>query len=381
MVNFSTKLSSALGDKTAKPMEKALGLRTVGDLLRHYPRRYAEIGHPTDLSGLRVGQYATVLAEVVEARVIPFRNDRRRSRTEVVVTDGTDQLTLTFFQKPWLVKQLTHERSGLFSGEVGSFNGRLQLTNPDFELLESDGDVAASRLARGVLPIYAASAKVPSWSIEKSVAMCLDTLDDVPDVLPTELRSARRYPAVRDALESIHRPHGIAEAMLARDRFRFEEAFVVQTVFAQRRHALREQHSTIRAAVDGGLRERFSAALPFTLTNGQTAVLDEIAADLSQSRPMHRLLQGEVGSGKTIVALLAMLQVVDAGGQTALLAPTEVLAAQHHRSITALLGDLAKGGMLGGADGATRVRLLTGSMGAKARNESLLDAASGEAGI
>ncbi|MGB9013098.1 MAG: ATP-dependent DNA helicase RecG [Aeromicrobium sp.] len=381
MVTMSTRLSSAVGDKTAKPMEKALGLRTVEDLLRHYPRRYAEIGSPTDLSALQVGQYATVLAEVVSAKVIPFRNQPRRSRTEVVVTDGKQQLTLTFFQQPWLPKQMTPGRTGLFSGEVGSFNHQLQLTHPAHDLIEDEGDVAASRLARGVLPIYAASAKVPSWSIERAVAMCLDTVDAMPDALPQHLRSAHRFPDAGESFESIHRPHTIAEAMLARDRFRFEEAFVVQAVFAQRRHALGEQHSATRAPVEAGLRERFAAALPFELTDGQRAVLEEIATDLSRSRPMHRLLQGEVGSGKTIVAMLAMLQVIDAGGQAALLAPTEVLASQHHRSITAHLGDLAKGGMLGGADGATRVRLLTGSMGAKARTESLLDAASGEAGI
>ena len=381
MVTMSTKLASAVGDKTAKPMEKALGLRTVEDLLRHYPRRYAEIGSPTDLSALRVGQYATVLAEVVSAKVIPFRNQPRRSRTEVVVTDGKQQLTLTFFQQPWLPKQMTPGRTGLFSGEVGSFNHQLQLTNPAHDLIEDEGDMAASRLARGVLPIYAASAKLPSWSIERAVAMCLDTVEAIPDALPMALRSSEGFPAAREAFESIHRPRTIAEAMLARDRFRFEEAFVVQAVFAQRRHALAEQHSATRAPIEAGLRERFAAALPFDLTAGQRLVLDEIATDLSRSRPMHRLLQGEVGSGKTIVALLAMLQVIDAGGQAALLAPTEVLASQHHRSITAHLGDLAKGGMLGGADGATRVRLLTGSMGAKARKESLLDAASGEAGI
>ena len=380
-VQLSTRLSSAVGDRTATALDKALGLRTVDDLLRHYPRRYAEIGQPTELSSLRVGQHVTVLAEVVSASVHPFRNDRRRSRTEVVVTDGTGRLSLTFFQKPWLPRTMLPGSTGLFSGEVGQFNGQLQLTNPDFDMLTDEGDASASRLARGVLPIYAATAKVASWSIERSVAMCLDSMDDLDDPLPESVRREHRHPALRDAFESVHRPRSVAEAMAARHRFRFEEAFVVQTVFAQRRHALDQREADTRAAVDGGLRDHFAAALPFELTAGQQAVASEIAADLSRTRPMHRLLQGEVGSGKTIVALLAMLQVVDAGAQAALLAPTEVLAAQHHRSITAQLGDLAKGGMLGGADGATRVRLLTGSMGAKARNASLLDAASGEAGI
>jgi ATP-dependent DNA helicase RecG len=186
---------------------------------------------------------------------------------------------------------------------------------------------------------------------------------------------------MRGSLEAIHRPRNRQDYERARARFRFEEAFVIQTVFAIRRAEFESEAATSRPEKPGGLRERFEQRLPFELTAGQEEVIAEITRDLSASHPMHRLLQGEVGSGKTVVALLAMLQTVDAGGQAAMLAPTEVLAAQHYRAITAMLGDLAKGGMLGGADGATRVRLLTGSLGAKARNESLLDTASGEAGI
>jgi len=362
-----------------KKLEK-LGIHTVGDLVRHYPRRYVEIGKPTDLSELRPGHHVTVLADVVSAQVIPFRNDRRKSRTEVVVTDGTSRINLTFFNQPWLPKQLKPGVQALFAGEVGVFNNQLQLASPQFDPVTGD-DVSDSLLSRGVLPIYPATAKLNSWNVAKAVGQALDVLDRVPEPLPADVVKQRRIPGAAEALESIHRPRTIAEAMKARDRFRFEEAFVVQTVFAQRRHEAAEQTSAPRAFIPGGLRERFEAQLPFTLTAGQQTVVDEISDDLAGTRPMHRLLQGEVGSGKTIVALLAMLQVVDAGGQCALLAPTEVLAAQHHRSITNLLGDLAAGGMLGGADGATRVRLLTGSMGAAGRKESLLDAASGEAGI
>jgi len=362
-----------------KKLEK-LGIHTVGDLVRHYPRRYVEIGKPTDLSALRPGQYVTVLADVVSAQVVPFKYDRRKSRTEVIVTDGTSRLNLTFFNQPWLPKQLKPGVQALFAGEVGVFNNQLQLASPQFDPVTGD-DVSESLLSRGVLPIYPATAKLNSWNVAKAVGQALDVLDRVPEPLPADVLKERRIPGAADALESIHRPHTIGEAMKARDRFRFEEAFVVQTVFAQRRHEAADQTSTPRAFVPGGLRERFEAQLPFTLTTGQQTIVDEISDDLAGTRPMHRLLQGEVGSGKTIVALLAMLQVVDAGGQCALLAPTEVLAAQHHRSITNLLGDLAAGGMLGGADGATRVRLLTGSMSAAGRKESLLDAASGEAGI
>ncbi|MRJ77967.1 ATP-dependent DNA helicase RecG [Aeromicrobium sp. SMF47] len=382
MVDLTTKLVNVLGDKTATPLAKAFDMHVVGDLLRHYPRRYVELGKPTNLSDLRVGQHATVLARVVEAKNYSFGPGGKRTRTEVIVTDDSGaRLSLTFFQQRWLQDRMKPGKMCLFSGEVGQFNGRLQLTHPDYDLFDEDGDTAASRLSRGVLPIYRATAKIPTWKLESFIALCLDSLDEVDDPLPEQVRTAHGFAGTRAALESIHRPHTMGEAVTARARFRFEEAFIVQTVFAQRRHALEDDRAAARPAVDGGLRTRFEQQLPFTLTAGQRAVVEEVGADLARTHPMHRLLQGEVGSGKTVVALMAMLQVVDAGGQAALLAPTEVLASQHFRGITALLGDLAKGGMLGGADGATRVRLLTGSMGAKARNEALLDAASGEAGI
>ena len=382
MVDLDTRLRSVLGDKTAKALESAFDMKTVDDLLRHYPRRYADIGQLTDLSDLRVGQHVTIMARVVSAKNYAFRNQPRKTRTEVVVTDGTGRLTLTFFQQAWRLKTLTEGTVGLFAGEVGEYRGALQLTHPDFEPVDGTGEISEdSRLGRGIIPIYPASAKVASWRIEQSVAISLDGLAPLDDPVPDDVRSARGLPGVAEAFEEIHRPRAKEQWQRARDRFRFEEAFVLQTVFAQRRHALERDPATARPTVAGGLRERFAERLPFVLTAGQEEVADVIGADLTRTHPMHRLLQGEVGSGKTVVALLAMLQVVDAGGQAALLAPTEVLASQHHRAITELLGDLAQGGMLGGADGATRVQLLTGSLGAKARKQALEDAASGDAGI
>ena len=378
----STRLRSVVGDKTAKALASAFEMSTVDDLLRHYPRRYADIGQLTDLSDLRVGQHVTIMAQVVSAKNYSFGPGGRRTRTEVVVTDGTGRLTLTFFQQGWRLKTMTEGKVGLFAGEVGEFRGSLQLTHPDFEPVDGSGEISEdSRLGRGIIPIYRATSKIASWRIEQSVALCLDGLAELDDPLPDDVRSRRGLSDVRTALEEIHRPREKEQWQRARDRFRFEEAFVLQTVFAQRRHALEHDPATARPAVDGGLRERFADRLPFVLTDGQQEIAAAIGDDLARTHPMHRLLQGEVGSGKTVVALLAMLQVVDAGGQAALLAPTEVLASQHHRAITGLLGDLAQGGMLGGAEGATRVQLLTGSLGAKARKEALEDAASGEAGI
>jgi ATP-dependent DNA helicase RecG len=271
---------------------------------------------------------------------------------------------------------------GLFAGTVGEFRGNLQLTHPLFEPIEEgEGPKENSRLARGIIAIYPASAAVTSVTLARCVGLVLDTLDVPDDPLPAEVRTPRNLPDIATAFEHIHRPRSAEQWRLARDRFRFEEAFLLQTVFARRRLALEHDPAVARPPLEGGLRDRFLDRLPFRLTAGQEAVLDDISRDLAQSHPMHRLLQGEVGSGKTVVALLAMLQVVDAGGQAALLAPTEVLAAQHQRVVATMLGDLAQSGMLGGADDATRVRLLTGSMGAKARNETLLDIASGAAGI
>ena len=384
MTSPDTRLRNVVGDRTAKKLETAFGMTTVDDLLRHYPRRYVSLGQLSDLSELVVGQYATVQARVENVKSYSYpsrrRPGKRDSRTEIVITDGTGRLTATFFNQTWRAEQLSEGTVGLFAGTVGEFKGKPQLTHPLFEPVDEGSD-GSGRVARGIIPIYPASAAVSSFALEKCVATALDTLEVPDDALPDAVRHARDLPDFATALEHIHRPRSPEQWRSARDRFRFEEAFLLQTVFARRRRALEHDPAVARPPQAGGLRERFLKRLPFDLTAGQQAVLDEIGDDLAQSHPMHRLLQGEVGSGKTVVALLAMLQVVDTGGQSALLAPTEVLAAQHFRAVTTLLGDLAQSGMLGGADGATRIRLLTGSMGAKARNESLLDVASGAAGI
>ncbi|GAA1736323.1 ATP-dependent DNA helicase RecG [Aeromicrobium alkaliterrae] len=370
-VTLTSSLAPVIGDKSAKPLTKAFGMQTVGDLLRHYPRRYLEIGQLTPMSSLEVDQHVTIMAEVRAIKTFPFGPGGRRTRTEVLVTDQTGEITLTFFSRVFGIKT---GDVGLFSGVVGSFRGKLQLTHPQH-------DAIGDRLARGVVPIYPASAAAGSVLIERCVGLALDAVEDLPEVLPDEVRRERGYADVAASFESIHRPYSVAEGMAAKARFRFEEAFVMQTVLAQRRHRATASTAAARPPRDGGLHDRFVAQLPFELTRGQQEISDAVSAELASAHPMHRLLQGEVGSGKTVVALLAMLQVVDAGGQAAMLAPTEVLAAQHHRTITRMLGDLSRSGMLGGAEGATRVRLLTGSMGTRARQESLLDLVTGEAGI
>jgi ATP-dependent DNA helicase RecG len=378
-------LSKAVGGRTAKPMAEALDLHTVGDLLRHYPRRYLEPTELTDFDRLPVDEIVSLVAEVLTANARRMAS-RRGSLLDVVVTDGHGRLHLTFFRTvPYHQKRLTPGRRVLLTGKVSSYRGQRQLAHPDYELLEEgadDGDVEAAReLASMPIPVYPASAKVPSAVIRRTVRTILDTLPELPDPLPADVRDRHGLVGLRRALELVHKPASMADSQLARKRLKFEEAFVLQVALQRRRAIAAGLSATPREAAPDGLLTAFGERIPFTLTAGQESVGREIAADLAGTHPMHRLLQGEVGSGKTLVALRAMLTVVDAGGQAALLAPTEVLAAQHHRSITAMLGDLAQGGSLFGDANGTQVALLTGSLGAAARKKALLAAASGEAGI
>ncbi|WP_092658311.1 ATP-dependent DNA helicase RecG [Actinopolymorpha singaporensis] len=367
-----------------KAMRERLELATLGDLLRHYPRRYVQRGELTNLRGLRAGEEVTVQAEIKSVKTRPMRN-RRGNILEVVVTDGSGELKLTFFNQQWRANQLQQGMRGLFAGKIDSYRGTMQLSHPHFVLFGdyagTDADSIIEEFAGALMPIYPSTAKAATWSIARVVRHVLDALGEVPDPIPAPVRERRGLLGLREAFEAVHRPESFADVEAARKRFRYEEAFVLQTELARRRSAARELAARPRVAGEGGLLAAFEARLPFALTDGQRAVGEEIAADLARDHPMQRLLQGEVGSGKTVCALRAMLTVVDAGGQAALLAPTEVLAQQHFRSITALLGPLAERGFIGGAEDGTRVALLTGGQGTAARRKALLEVASGEAGL
>ena len=376
---LAVPLAKVVGDRTARALRAGLGLHTVGDLLRHYPRRYYERGELADLSELRVGERVTIQAEVVSvaSRHVTARENRKPlHKVDVVVTDGRVRLPVTFFNTPWLAGRLQQGMRVLFAGEVQQFRGRRRLTNPEVQVGEDP-----RRFAGKLIPIYPATATMASWKIANSVALALTTLDELPDPLPEQLR--RRYGLVdlRDAFALVHQPSTPAEWRRGRERLRWDEAFVLQLVLAQRRVTARALPATPRRPRPGGLLDAFDARLPFALTDGQRAVGQTLFADLADDHAMQRLLHGEVGSGKTVCALRAMLAVVDAGGQAALLAPTEVLAQQHHRTITTMLGPLAERGLLGGSTAGTRVALLTGSTAAATRRQVLLDIASGDAGI
>jgi ATP-dependent DNA helicase RecG len=382
MAQLENKVSGVVGDRTAKVLETTFGIKSIGDLMRHYPRRYMVRGELSDISELHEGDETTILAQVYSASTRPMRG-RKGSMLEVVVTDGTDKLSLTFFNQAWREKDLKVGRQGLFAGKVGVFNNKKQLAHPDYEMIPdgSDVDSAVEGFAGKYLPVYPASAKMPSWKISQCAQLAIGSLEEVKDFLPSSIREKHKYPTLHQALVQLHQPADLDHADLARERLTFDEAFLLQSLLVMRRIQLKKLNSTSRKRISGGLLDAFDATLPFQLTAGQVAVCKEIELDLAQSHPMHRLLQGEVGSGKTIVALRAMLAVVDSGGQAALLAPTEVLAAQHLRTIQKLLGELGQGGMLGGSEKATQVTLITGSQSAAARKEALALAANGNAGI
>jgi ATP-dependent DNA helicase RecG len=384
-------LARVLGPKTGKGLEDVFGMHTVGDLLRHYPRRFYSRGELTDLSHLREGDHVTVLARVVTVSEIPLPTlpgKGRRSRLEVIVTDDRARLVLTFFSGIHQYRRVLHpDVVGMFAGTVSSFRGRRQLVHPECEMLPGappNADLTpelAAEFATEMIPVYPASAKIPSWRIAKSVKIVLDTLDVGEDPLPAQVRERYELAGRAEAIRAIHRPLDPADRNRAIARLKWDEAFLLQAALAQRRLAAAAMPAMPRPHIDGGIADEFDARLPFTLTAGQVAVGETIAAELACAYPMHRLLQGEVGSGKTVIAIRAMLQVVDAGGQAALLAPTEVLAQQHYRSITGMLGPLAQSGQLGGAEHATGVALLTGSVGAAARRSALSDVFTGDAGI
>jgi ATP-dependent DNA helicase RecG len=369
-------LKRALGPRTGAALEKGLKLRTVGDLISHYPRRYIRRGELTELSHLPRDENVTIVAEVLSVSQRSMQA-KKGSILEVRISDGKGILSLTFFNQAFRKDELRPGVRGIFAGKIGEYRGALQLTHPDYELFDAtddatgDGGEATRRFLEELVPIYPASASMTSWQVQKAMAVVLDTLPPLDDPVPAAIRSRRKLMTYERAVQSIHRPTTDAEWGGARKALRFQEAFVLQAALLQQREKLRAVASTPRQA--GALLSGFDAALPFTLTGDQSAVGREISGDLASGTPMNRLVQGEVGSGKTLVALRAMLAVAESGGQSALLAPTEVLAQQHLRSIVKALGP----------DLAARLRptLITGQLPVAERRKALLAAVSGSARI
>ncbi|MGJ6981192.1 ATP-dependent DNA helicase RecG [Aestuariimicrobium soli] len=391
-------VAKLLGEKTAKSFAP-LKVRTVGDLLRHVPRRYLLGTENSDLRNLPVGEEVAIIAEV--AKVSDTLGHPPRQRIEATLTDGTGRVTATFFGKAhhcaYWQKNLRAASKGIFVGKVTTFNGALQLTHPTFVMFDSSGKVVgkaeqaaqiADQVTRsGLVGLYPATAKLPTWTISATIDLALDAVGELAEPLPEWVLDEVDLPTFNDAYLGVHRAATKDEAAKALERLQFDEALGLQLTMARRRadathlRAPELTASTAHGRAQASLLAAFDRRLPFTLTEGQARVSEEIFADLARPHPMQRLLQGEVGSGKTLVALRAMLRAVDNGRQAALLAPTEVLAAQHHATITSLLGELGQGRVLGAPDEATEVVLMTGSQSAAERKHALFAAASGQAGI
>jgi len=380
-----TPLADVLGDKTAKALA-ALDLQTVDDLMHHIPRSYLSGTETTSLEGIAPGQHVAIVAQVKHLQVFDQGPDKQR--LECVLSDGREVIKATFFGKRSYVtnwqKQLSRGVKGIFVGKVGEFRNQLQMSHPNYVMLDDKGFIVArasknnetnKAMARqvrrcGLVGIYPATAGLPTWQIGDCADIVLDTLVGLPDSLPPAVVAAEGLPSLMGALEDIHRPMTMERVLAGMARLKFEEALALQLTMAHRRATRGDMTAPPIMPRSDGLLAAFDDRLPFGLTDGQKAVAAEIAGDMARSVPMQRLLQGEVGSGKTVVALRAMLAAVDAGYQAVLLAPTEVLAAQHFATISAMLGDLS-----------TRLVALTGSQSAISRRHALDAIASGEAGL
>ncbi|MDO5034331.1 MAG: ATP-dependent DNA helicase RecG [Actinomycetaceae bacterium] len=363
---IDSPLERLVGPRTAKKLA-TLGLESGWDLLTYFPRRFAHWGKLTPLSAVREGENVTLLAQVASADLI--KNRSRGVRLSVELTDGYSSINATFFARhPGALsvheRLLTPGSQHLFAGKVSAYRGRLQLTHPDFERFE-DGD--ASERADRPIPIYPANSKCPTWLVSRSAKIVAGMLGgaDVEDPLPGDLRAEHGLYSLVEALREIHDPSSDEGVLKAKSTLKWAEALTLQTALLQRQALTRfDAAASIR---EGEKFAEAKRALPFELTGGQERALSQILADMALEHPMQKLLQADVGAGKTAVAGLAMTAVVDAGYQAALLAPTEVLAAQHAQSLSKMLP--------------VPVELLTGSSKAKQRGNVAELAASGQAAV
>ncbi|HEX9834187.1 MAG TPA: ATP-dependent DNA helicase RecG [Mycobacterium sp.] len=402
MAKLTDRLDFVIGKKSAAPLEEHFGIRTVNDLLRHYPRKYSdEMTTANEGEDLAEGEHVTFVDAITTVEIRWTNRPPKREYMVVTIGDRKPKVTATFFNARFIKKTLEEGLRVMLSGEVGYFKGTLQLTHPAFLVLRGDGRVAGTRslkviaeatgtsdenkllsvFDRDFFPIYSANSKVQSWDIYACVRQVLDVLDPIEEPLPDSFLAEHNLIGEDEALRAIHTAEKVAERDAAIARMTYDEALGLQWALAQRRFGELSEAGPVAATTDDGLVAAMRDQMPFELTEGQKDVLEVLTAELAASRPMNRMLQGEVGSGKTIVSVLAMLQMVDAGYQCALLAPTEVLAAQHARSIRNVLGPLAMAGQLGGTEQGTRIALLTGSMSPQQKKQVRDEVASGEAGI
>lgn len=384
MVRLDSKLSLVVGDRTAKVLSEELGINLLSDLLRHYPRRYVVRGELSDFESIKDGEEVTILARIKSTKVkrIP---GRKGGILEVEVSDGKSSLLLTFFNQAWRAKDLVEGREGLFAGKIGRYKNKRQLAHPDYLLIPEGNDVqsAISEFAGKYLPVYSATRKLPSWKISQCVSLALANVEKLAEPIPKGILNRFGFPELDQAIRDVHQPENLEAAEKAKARLTFDEALIMQLFLLLRKSELQSIKGKARLNSGGELLKKFDQNLPFELTSGQKAVWEEIRKDLGRSNPMYRLLQGDVGSGKTIVALRAMLAIADSGGQAALLAPTEVLAQQHYKNFSAILGSLSGKGLLtdSAEQSTVQIELLTGSTSSAERKLILEELRTGEVDI
>jgi ATP-dependent DNA helicase RecG len=312
-----------------------MGIFNLLDLVTHYPRRYLDRTTQTPISELKEGDDATVLAVVRRAHKVPARRGARPVVT-VDVWDGRGYLALSFFNQPWRSQQLREGVEVAVSGRVTTFRGRRQMSNPAVEIVEGEW-------TGRVVPIYPQSEKagITSMEISQCVDEALRWAGPLEDPVPGKALKDHEFAARDWSIAQVHKPSSVAAAQGARRRLGFDELLRLQLVLVMRKRALERESQGIAHVTGSALLARFHQALPFSLTGAQERAIAEIEADMAKAVPMHRLLQGDVGAGKTLVALWCLLTAVAGGYQGALMAPTEVLAEQHHMSLTAMLSGLA----------------------------------------
>ncbi len=357
---------------------EVMELRSVLDVLEHYPRRYVDRTHRADIADLDVGEEATVVGEI--RRISGRRTRNGRALVEVNVHDGTAYLAVTFFNQAWRERQLAVGTEAAFFGKLDVYRGKRQMTNPSVDVLRRPGE--AEDWTGEVVPIYPQSGKaeVSTWQVRRVVAEALRRCADrgIADPMPERVRERLELVTRHEAYRMVHSPESFAEQIAARKRLVFDEFLRMQLGLVSRKRAFEAQQQGIEHRSARRLVADFHARLPFALTGDQQRAIDEIITDLEHRAPMHRLLQGDVGSGKTVVALSALLAGVEGGYQGAFLAPTEVLAEQHHLSASHLLAGLTVGSSGGSlfAEREVRVELLTNrtSAGERKRINAGLDA-------
>ena len=374
-----------VGPTLGRKLRDKLGIVTVRELLEHYPRRYQDAGDVLDLSEVRTGERATLIGEVLgwDTKRLPPGGKRRKPlalATARVRQSSGAEFTVTFFNQPWRPNQLPERTVAAFGGEVKRFRKDLQLASPEVQVLGKVTDDAGIEDAAGrlrhqaLLALYPATKDVSSFKLAQLVEDALAALPPLDDWMPASWREAEGLLPLDHAVRAIHRPRDHAGRRAARRRLAFDELLTLQLGLQARRRQLEAEVLGVdNAPAAGGWAERFVASLPFAPTAAQRRAFDELAGDLGGPRPMHRLLLGDVGAGKTLVAVWAMLCAVDRGRQAALMAPTEVLAEQHHRTLQALLAPLGVNVLDG-----LRVELLTSSTTTAGRRRILGELLSGD---